>query len=74
VVGLSYATWFWLLTRYLAPQLAAFTFITPLVGVFAGWLAFGEAVTPGFAMAILFVVSGVALVNWPRSRAASPTS
>ncbi len=71
VVGLSYATWFWLLTRYPAPQLAAFTFITPLVGVFAGWLVFGEAVTPGFAVAILFVVSGVALVNWPRSRAAS---
>ncbi len=70
VVGLSYATWFWLLTRYPAPQLAAFTFITPLVGVFAGWLVFGEAVSPGFAVAILFVVSGVALVNWPRRRAA----
>jgi drug/metabolite transporter (DMT)-like permease len=70
VAGLSYVCWFWLLGRYPAPQLSAFTFVTPLVGVFAGWLVFGERVTPGFALAIAFVVAGVALVNWPR-RAAS---
>jgi drug/metabolite transporter (DMT)-like permease len=34
--------------------------------VFAGWLVFGEQVTPLFALAIAFVVAGVALVNWPR--------
>jgi len=75
VVGLSYVAWFWLLGRYPAPQLSAFTFVTPLVGVFAGWLVFGETVTPGFALAITLVVAGVALVNWPRraaSRAAPP--
>ncbi len=66
VVGLSYATWFWLLGRYFAPQLSAFTFVSPLVGVFAGWLVFGEAVTPGFAVAIALVVAGVGMVNWPR--------
>jgi len=73
VVGLSYVAWFWLLGRYPAPQLSAFTFVTPLVGVFAGWLVFSETVTPGFAVAIALVVAGVALVNWPRravSRAA----
>ena len=71
VVGLSYVAWFWLLGRHPAPQLSAFTFITPLVGVFAGWLVFAEAVTPGFALAIAFVVMGVGLVNWPR-RSARP--
>ncbi len=68
VVGVSYAAWFWLLGRYPAHELAAFTFVSPLVGVFAGRLVFGEAVTPGFAVAIFLVVSGVALVNWPRRR------
>ncbi|HZZ62374.1 MAG TPA: DMT family transporter [Roseiarcus sp.] len=68
VVGLSYVAWFWLLKTYPAPQLAAFTFITPIVGVFAGWLVFGEQVTPMFALAIALVVAGVALVNWPRRR------
>ncbi len=71
VAGLSYVCWFWLLGRYPAPQLSAFTFVTPLVGVFAGWLVFGETVTPGFAVAIAFVVAGVALVNWPRRAAAA---
>ena len=70
VVGVSYALWFWTLTNYAAAQLSAFTFVTPLVGVFAGWLAFGEKVTAAFALAIVLVLGGLALVNWPR-RAAS---
>ena len=68
VVGVSYALWFWTLTRYAVAQLAAFTFISPVVGVFAGWLVFGETVTAGFALAIALVIAGLALVNWPRSR------
>jgi drug/metabolite transporter (DMT)-like permease len=67
VVGLSYALWFWTLTNYAAAQLSAFTFVTPLVGVFAGWLAFGETITAGFALAIVLVLAGLALVNWPRA-------
>ncbi len=66
VVAISYVMWFWLLTNYAAAQLSAFTFATPLVGVFAGWLVFGEQVTPGFAAAIALVLAGLALVNWPR--------
>jgi len=66
VVAVSYVMWFWLLTNYAAAQLSAFTFVTPLVGVFAGWLVFGEQVTLGFAAAIALVLAGLALVNWPR--------
>lgn len=69
VVGVSYALWFWTLTNYAAAQLSAFTFVTPLVGVFAGWLVFGEKVTAAFALAIALVLAGLALVNWPRRRA-----
>ena len=66
VVGISYSLWFWVLRRYAAPQLSAFTFVSPLVGVFAGWFAFGDAMTPAFAAAIALVAAGLALVNWPR--------
>jgi drug/metabolite transporter (DMT)-like permease len=66
VVGASYSAWFWLVTRHNVAQLSAFTFVTPLVGVFAGWLVFDEAVTPGFAVAIALVIAGLALVNWRR--------
>jgi drug/metabolite transporter (DMT)-like permease len=43
--------------------------LRPLVGVFAGWLVFGEKVTAAFALAIALVLAGLALVNWPRRRA-----
>ncbi len=66
VVGVSYVAWFRLLTRHPAAQLSAFTLVTPLVGVFAGWFVFGEAVTPLFAAAVALVVAGLALVNWPK--------
>ncbi|HEY1780002.1 MAG TPA: DMT family transporter [Roseiarcus sp.] len=68
VAGVSYALWFWVLTRYVVAQLSAFTFISPLVGVFAGWLVFGETITAAFALAIALVLAGLALVNWPRRR------
>ncbi len=68
VVGVSYALWFWTLTRYAAAELSAFTFVTPIVGVVAGWLVFGETITAGFALAIALVLAGLALVNWPRGR------
>jgi drug/metabolite transporter (DMT)-like permease len=71
VVGVSYALWFWTLTRYAAAELSAFTFITPLVGVFAGWLVFGETLSWGFSLAIVLVIAGLALVNWPRRRRAA---
>jgi len=67
VVGVSYSVWFWVLQRYAAPQLSVFTFVSPLVGVFAGWLVFGDPMTPAFVIAIALVVAGLALVSRPRS-------
>lgn len=61
----SYLTWFWLLTRYLAGRLAVFSFLTPLFGVAFGVLLLGDAFTPTFAAAVLGVVAGIVLVNWP---------
>src|SRR5271165_4978325 len=66
VVGVSYSLWFWVLKHYSAPQLSAFTFVSPLVGVFAGWRVFEDAITPAFAVAIALVVAGLTLVTRPR--------
>jgi len=65
VVGVTYLVWFWLLRVYSAAQLSAFTFVTPVVGVFAGWLVLDERLTPSFAAAMALVGAGIALVNWP---------
>jgi len=43
VVAASYLAWFWLIARYPAAQLSAFTFLTPLFGVaFGGLILAGE--------------------------------
>lgn len=62
----SYLAWFWLLTRYPASHLHAYTFWTPLFGVLAGWLLLGDPVTPALVLAMVCVVLGIYLVNRER--------
>lgn len=59
----SYLTWFWLVARYPAGKLSAFTFLTPLLGVFAAWLLLGEPLTPLLFLGLLCVGVGLRLVN-----------
>jgi len=59
----SYLTWFWLITRYPASRLAAFSFLTPLFGVLAGGLLLSEPITPALVAALLLVAVGINLVN-----------
>lgn len=59
----SYLTWFWLLTRDRAAQLAVFSFLTPLIGVAFGGLILGDRVSVAFSAAALLVGTGIALIN-----------
>ncbi len=59
----SYLTWFWLVARYPAGRLSAFTFLTPLLGVAAAWLLLGETPTPLLGVGLLCVCAGLWLVN-----------
>ena len=59
----SYLTWFWLLSRYPASALAAFSFLTPLFGMMAGGLLLGERISGALAGAMLLVALGIFLVN-----------
>jgi drug/metabolite transporter (DMT)-like permease len=59
----SYLAWFWMLTRYPASHLHAFTFWTPLFGLVAGWLLLGEPVTGALVLAMGCVALGIYLVN-----------
>jgi drug/metabolite transporter (DMT)-like permease len=61
----SYLAWFWLLTRYAASDLSAFSFLTPLFGMAAGALVLGEHIGPALAAAMLLVALGIYLVNRP---------
>lgn len=67
----SYLTWFWLLRKYLASNLAVFSFITPLFGVTFGVLVLGEPLTLNFVAGALLVLAGVIMVSaegWVRKQ------
>jgi drug/metabolite transporter (DMT)-like permease len=59
----TYLAWFWLLTKYFAARLSAFTFLSPLFGVAFGAALLAEPVSPAFVAAALAVASGIVLVN-----------
>ncbi|MNJ72540.1 aromatic amino acid exporter [compost metagenome] len=59
----SYLTWFWLLRKYLASNLAVFSFITPLFGVTFGVLLLDEPLSVNFVVGALMVLLGVILVS-----------
>ncbi len=61
----SYLTWFWLIRHYPAGRLAAFTFLTPLIGMAAGAISFGEHITPLLTVSVALVAFGIYLVNRP---------
>jgi drug/metabolite transporter (DMT)-like permease len=65
VVGLTFLLWFGLIRTYSASKLSAFTFITPLFGVAAGYLIMHDPLTPAFGAAAILVIAGLYLVNRP---------
>lgn len=65
VVGLTFLFWFMLVRTYSASKLSAFTFITPLFGVAAGYFVMHDPITPAFAGAAILVIAGLVLVNRP---------
>ena len=72
IAGISYLAWFWLIGRYPAFKLSAFSFLTPLFGVLAGGLMLGEPITPALTTALALVGVGIYFVN--RSPAAVRTA
>jgi len=66
IVAFTYVVWFALIVRYSATRMSAFTFLTPLFGVGAGYLVLDEPLTPAFAVAVILVAVGLVLVNRPR--------
>lgn len=59
----SHLAWFWLLTRFLAGRLAAFSSLAPLFGVLGGVVVLNEPLRAQFAFAAALVIAGIYLVN-----------
>lgn len=63
VVAVGFSVWLWLLAAYPAATVASFSFLTPVLGLFLGWLIFGEALTPLILLAGFLVAVGIILIN-----------
>lgn len=59
----SYLTWFWLLRHYPATRVAAFTFLTPVLGMAAGVLLLDEPMSGALLLGLTGVAAGLWLVN-----------
>ncbi|NBE08656.1 DMT family transporter [Paragemmobacter ruber] len=63
VVAGGFIGWLWLLSVYPASTVASFSFLTPILAVFLGWLFFDESVTPALLGASALVAVGIVLIN-----------
>lgn len=59
----SYLAWMWMLGRYPATRMSAFSFLTPLFALLFGAWWLGEPITPGLLLALAGVAGGIVLVN-----------
>lgn len=63
VAAASFLAWFWLLNRYKASMIASFSFLSPVIGVAAGWLILNEPVSPSLLLKLALVAIGIVLIN-----------
>ncbi len=63
VVSMGFTAWLWLLSVYPPASVAAFSFLTPVFGVFMGWLVLGEALSAEVLIGLVLVTSGLTLMN-----------
>jgi drug/metabolite transporter (DMT)-like permease len=64
-VAFGYTVWFWMMRRYSAASLHAFTFLTPIFGVIGGAVILGETVGSLTLVGLVLVAVGIYLVNRP---------
>jgi len=65
IVSIGFLLWFWVLANYPVTNMASFSLLTPIFGVFSGWLIFSDPVTPTLFIALFLAGAGIVLVNRP---------
>lgn len=63
VVCIGFLTWFWILSIYPASDMASFGFLSPVFGVFFGWLILDEALSVSVIGGLILVSLGIVLIN-----------
>lgn len=63
VAGVTFVGFTWLISRYRAAEISAFGFLTPVLGVLAGWAIMNDPISMHFLFAVALVAAGIVLVN-----------
>ena len=63
IVSIGFLLWFWVLLTYPISNMASFSLLAPIFGVFFGWLIFDDAITPVLGIALLLAGAGIVLIN-----------
>ncbi|MGA1026617.1 MAG: DMT family transporter [Rhodobacteraceae bacterium] len=63
VASAGYLFWFFLMARYPASGVASFSFLSPVLSVFLGWMVLGEQVGWATVVALVMVAIGLVLIN-----------
>ena len=63
IVSVGFLIWFWVLSIYPVSNMASFSLLAPIFGVFFGWLIFSDPITPVLAFSLLMAGGGILLVN-----------
>jgi len=66
IAFITYFVWFKLIHQYSVSRLSAFTFLTPIFGVFFGVFFLHEELTVSLMIGLPLVSMGIFLVNWRR--------
>ena len=63
IVSVGFLLWLWVLSIYPVSNMASFSLLAPVFGVFFGWLIFEDPITPVLAISLLLAGFGIFLVN-----------
>lgn len=69
VASIGYLLWARILAIYPIGNMASFSLLAPVFGVFSGWLIFDDPLTPRFLLALGLVGAGLILINRRRKTA-----
>jgi len=65
IVSVGFLLWFWVLSVYPVSNMASLGLLSPIFGVFFGWLIFSDPITPILAISLMLAGFGIILVNRP---------
>jgi drug/metabolite transporter (DMT)-like permease len=63
IVAIGFVVWFWILSVYPVSNMASFSLLAPVFGIFFGWWIFDDALPGTFLSGLAMVGVGLVLVN-----------